>query len=171
MSEQRLKSLEEKQDSTKIILDSLVKSQAKIELAFNTLASDLKANHEDAKQHEQTLRNLDESLKALTLQLERSKLDGYKEINTAMHPVYNMLRKVESDISLGKTDQEKRHNITATKVERRVQYQATAVVVICWTLLGVIYKNIKDDVDANKKFIVEQHYSKSKITSINNQAP
>ena len=68
---------------------------AELENKIAGLNSSLIAHDKNARQFESTLRNLDNSVKALTIQLERAKLEDYKEMNKVVDPLYNRVRETE----------------------------------------------------------------------------
>ena len=109
----------------------------------------LESHYNDDKEMVQTMRNIDDKLNLLTVGMSDSKLDAFEALQDKLTPLYNICRKLETDLEKYKVDESKAHNLLAEKVERRIQYQATAVVLACWALAGIIYTDMHDDIKIN----------------------
>ena len=117
MSEERLKHIEAS-------IDELKKYQSINEKILVELNVSLSNHFKDEIQYDKTIRNLDNSVKNLTLQMERAKLEDYKSITKALNPIYDRIRLVETNMP--------------NTIMNRVRTEATAMVVVSWILISVI---------------------------------
>ncbi len=140
--ENRVEALEKGQKDIKKSIDGLNSAFIRLEQMFNS-----RMDSEDDML--QTLRNLDDSMNKIRLEISDMKMDNYKVLRAELSPAFELGRNNKAAIADFKLEEEAKHTVTVDKVERRIQKQAAALTIVCWALILLIYQDIREDATSN----------------------
>jgi len=119
------------------------------------------------KSFEGTIRNLDGSVKSLSLQMERYKLDDYKNLMEVLNPLFEKIRTVEKncnvaisstkeDLSAFKTEAEKEHHKIGKEIKSDILKTIRNYAGVIWFAIimisgmgKLIYDDIREDISKN----------------------
>jgi len=146
----RVDTLERGHSEIKTSLTSFEKSIMQVSVS-------LEKHYQDDKEMVQTMRNIDDKLNLIKVGMSDNKLTSFKAIQDELTPLYKLCRQVTTDLEKYKVDEAKAHSLLAEKVEKRLQYQVTVIVVVCWALAGILYNNMNEAVKSNTDRIHISH--------------
>ena len=144
-----LKKIEEDISELKLNHASFAKKQTSNEIMLTALAADIKAHFKEERGFEKTLRNIDNTVKGIEVKLADDKYSSYKSLQAELHPVYDLIRDHKEEFAEFKTNAQVEHNCIGVSVEKRIQYQASALVTVCGAILYLVYGGLIDKIDTN----------------------
>jgi len=171
MSDERIKALEVAQVQLQKDLSHLAVKQTEIfnqqiqlDKTMSSILAKLDAKLDEENQLTLTIRHLDDSVKALGLKLEGMPIEHNRAIILATDRIWDSMRK--QDIKL--QDFKDKAHVEHDKMEERVKKELfgtaktyvigiVTVLGICGVLIGVMYFNMKEDINTNSIHIGDHH--------------
>lgn len=137
---------------------------AATETVVTKLLVKLEAHFEEEKKFDQTLRNLDDTLKLMQLDLARQPHVRGKEIRVVTDSLWTTIRKQEKALVDFKNCSQKEHSTIERRVKDDLRKEASRHVKATWALLGIlcitiggIYYDIREDIKGNAEHIDRHH--------------
>lgn len=148
-----MRSTEENNNNTELSrLASLEAKVANLDSAVARMIAKMEMQVEDRRIQEQTLRNIDNNVKSLSVQMAASSGERHKETEVLLHPLWEVIRKHDSRF----------HECGAT-VKKELRDEAKSHLALVWvglmaivSLAIYIYSNDRQDVK-NELYSIVQH--------------
>lgn len=151
-----------------VTLESTVNKLATQVAATETVVTKLLVKFEahfiEEAKYDKTLRNLDETLKMLQLDLARQPHVRDKEIQVATDRLWDSIRKQEGKLADFKDCAKEEHVVIERRVKDDLRKEASRHVKGTWALfgllfliMGVVYYDIREDIKSNAAHINVHH--------------
>jgi seryl-tRNA synthetase len=160
----RVEKLEKQQQEMRRSIDNLANEQNETSKAIGRLEQAFEAKNKSDDEIIITLRNLDDSLTELKVDIAKAPLLNLETIQKEVHPVYEILRRNSEEITTVKINLQKeiadvttKEQTKREKSEWKLQKQAGILVVACGVFIAIIFNDIRDSIEKNTKLREDTH--------------
>ena len=155
--ENRLNQLEVSHSDISKSLQEITVSVERLSGIVALTNSKVESHIRDEKNYEQTIRNIDENVTALRVDLAKTPAETKNIIENKLAPLWESVRKHDGELQEFKVLATKEHSDVGEKVERKIQKQASVLVVVCWALIAIIYQEVREDLKTQAALINKIH--------------
>lgn len=163
---ERLDALELEHISIKKELSSLDKLVTKILVKMDT-------HFNEDKRYEKTIRNIDDNLNSLLIDLAKQPMVRSREMATVAEPLWESIRKIKNDISEFETKADKEHQYLKMTVKEELRKEAKSHLILAWSLIigivimiGYNVKIIDERINDNTKHLNNHHENHLYLDSV-----
>lgn len=127
MSEDRIKALEDGVVELRKDMAEMVSNHTELDKTLNILLVKLEAHFIEEKEYEQTIRNIDDNVDKITVQLAGGAMERHKEIQLVVDPIWDTIRKHDA-----------RFSASETSIKNDIRKNALSHIQLLWGALAII---------------------------------